>query len=1095
MELLQKYIQENTLVKHQIDSFNDFVINGIQRHVNAEDAIEATHGNRTYIYRFSNPYMDSPCYIDEKRFPKPLTPMDARMRDLTYEGSLYVDITTLTLDTTTRCVMQPPQVVRRFMLAKIPVMIGSCLCTLKKRDDGAECKYEEGGYFIIRGKERVLVSQERMNYNCVNIYKEDNGWMGEIRSMSEETCHSVYVSVFIPTSKRNVTMNIPYIQAQIPVGIIMLALGMHEIDIKARLLNGLHEYREASLIVEGIVRDMYCIVPKKLEKEQYDLQTLAKIYISEFKMHTSIDPKAYIEQVLESEIFPHLGITANVDDILYFMIYMVQETIKCCIGVRKVSERDHMNNKRVESPGILLSELFRKAFKRFVRSLISPLQKQNNIISVITSPGMNKITKNIRYCFSTGNWELQKTSYVRTGVSQVLTRISYLSALSHLRRVVIPISKEVKNIDMRQLHTSSIFFTCPHETPEGACVGIVKNLSLTATISLYISQADVIMCVKDLIQKHRLDTSSLSNAYPLLVNGRVVTWVADIQKACNQLRCARANGILNKYVSVSSSDQCVYIYCDEGRLMRPLIRKEYVDEVFHPDHKHVKFNAWVEKGAIEYLDSHEIDEMEIAMTHEECRSGSYQYCEIHPCAMLGAVVATIPWPSNNQGPRVCYFSSMAKQTIGYFASNQGIRMDTSSYTLGCVQKPLIDTQLSETIGTRHLPGGMNCVVAIAAFDGHNQEDCIIMNKSAVERGLFVSTSMRTVTVEEKKPPVQLQMPSTIIGIPPAESRKKFLNYDKLDKNGIVMRGAVLQQGDVLVGRYTQHTLDAERKKVVCTSIVVGVKEEGVVDDIWATRNEDGYRMFKIRIRVLKIPELGDKFADRSAQKGTIGMMFRQEDMPFTSEGIIPDIILSCHAIPSRMTISRLLEVITGKVCAIKSEFGDCTPWNMDQSKGVEKMCDALEGEGYERMGYEDMFNGMTGEKIQSQIFIGPTYYQKLKHMVSDKVYARGYGNVQMFSRQPGCGRSKGGSLRMGEMETQALFAEGLTANLIDRLYNASDPYTMLICDQCGMTVNDRVQCSVCKTGEISKVRLPYACKLLQHQLNAMLINTKIMPVK
>jgi DNA-directed RNA polymerase II subunit RPB2 len=433
---------------------------------------------------------------------------------------------------------------------------------------------------------------------------------------------------------------------------------------------------------------------------------------------------------------------------------------------------------------------------------------------------------------------------------------------------------------------------------------------------------------------------------------------------------------------------------------------------------------------------------------------------------------------------------MTKQAIGVYATNHGLRSDTVVHTLNYPQKPIVKTEFADVFGYDDMPYGINVTIAVLCYTGFNQEDSVIINKSAIDRGLFVTNSFKTTLCDEKK---RSGNTSESIELPPLEIRKRGLYYGKLGDDGIVAEGTYVAKNDVIVGKVlSKFNKEDEEEKSDC-SISIKADEEGIIDKVIVTTNAEGYKMVKIRIRNVRIPVIGDKFASRAGQKGTCGMMYRQEDMPFTASGIIPDVIINPHAFPSRMTINQLLESLLGKKCCLDGTRGDSTPFTKKSDDPVHYIMDGLKKAGMQHEGYEVMYNGFTGEALKSQVFMGVCYYQRLKHMVTDKIHARAFGNVTVLSRQPLEGRSRDGGLRCGEMERDCLIAHGASSFLRERLFNMSDPYKIVVCEKCGSVASDPEECRSCREDKLVPVNIPYACKLLLQELNAMGIKTSVMP--
>tara|TARA_B110000495_G_C22981896_1_gene577262 strand:- start:111 stop:1568 length:1458 start_codon:yes stop_codon:yes gene_type:complete len=463
------------------------------------------------------------------------------------------------------------------------------------------------------------------------------------------------------------------------------------------------------------------------------------------------------------------------------------------------------------------------------------------------------------------------------------------------------------------------------------------------------------------------------------------------------------------------------------------------------------------------------------------------HAEIHPSLILGALASCIPFPHHNQSPRNTYQSAMGKQAVGVHCTNYNKRYDTFSHVLSSPQRPLIETKMMKYLNADKLPNGINVVVAIATYGGYNQEDSIIFNKSSIDRGLFSSTFYRTYKEEEKKN--QLSGEEEKFCRPDKERLlfPKPCNYSKINDEGFVDENKFVGDNDILIGKVIpfKGNKDFDYKD---SSISLRRNESGFVDKNHITTNGDGYKICKTRIRSFRKPEIGDKFSSRHGQKGTIGMIYPAEDMPFTSSGIIPDIIINPHAIPSRMTIAQLIECILGKVCCETGNIGDGTAFNQVSVKEVTNM---LLKAGHEKNGNEILYNGFTGEQIKTQIFMGPTYYQRLKHMSGDKIHSRATGPIVTMTRQPAEGRSSHGGLRFGEMERDCMIAHGTSNFLKERMMDVSDKYHVFICCGCNMPAianpDDNIyECKNCNNYKhFKKVELPYSCKLLMQELQCM----------
>ena len=547
-------------------------------------------------------------------------------------------------------------------------------------------------------------------------------------------------------------------------------------------------------------------------------------------------------------------------------------------------------------------------------------------------------------------------------------------------------------------------------------------------------------------------------------------------------------------------NQNIIIYTDSGRCTRPLLKVEnnslvlekYVDKL-----KDISWNSLltsiidIPEQCIEYIDMHEINGLLLSNNSETLINKTH--CEIHPSLILGALASCIPFPHHNQAPRNTYQSAMGKQAIGIHTTNFNKRFDTFSHILYYPQRPMISNHIMEHMKCNELPNGINVVVAIATYSGYNQEDSIIVNQSSIDRGLFNSTFFRTYKTEEKKN--HLSGDEDIFCKPNHEKLlyPKPCNYDKLGNDGFVPKNTYVSDGDIIIGKVIP-IKGNNQYNYQDSSINIRYSEEGYIDDKYINTNSEGYKFCKVRIRSIRIPMIGDKLSSRHGQKGTIGMVYPQEDMPFSKDGITPDIIINPHAVPSRMTIAQLLECILGKSCAELGCVGDATAFNRIN---VNDISGILESQGFEGTGNEVLYSGFNGEQMKTSIFMGPTYYQKLKHMSSDKIHSRSGGPVVSMTRQPSEGRSSHGGLRFGEMERDCMIAHGASAFLKERLMDVSDKYSVYVCNQCGLLANADTKkkmysCKKCNNyGDFSKCYIPYSCKLLFQELQCMSIYPRI----
>lgn len=1021
-ELLEEYDSASIQKK----SFDFFIHHRLPRIIEEEPTLNVNlPDGRIYRVSFGQVFVDKPYIIDENRQIRYITPNEARIRELTYSSLISVNIKTSIVVPNDN---DPNEEIEReskeffkIHLARIPMMIGTSKCNLygKNADDRTlegECRYDTGGYFIIKGKERVLVTQERMNYNIVYVFEQKASskflMIADIRSMSDETGHSVLVQMKITNDiHKKVMLQIPYITQEVYLGYVFRAYDFSIEEIRIILWANLGEkyynHPEIIKIVNGIIRDAEMINTKEKALNSiavHAVHTIAK----DRRMH-------YVSQILHNELFPHLGITSSRNQKGFFLGHVLNKLLSTFIKIRPEDDRDHISNKRFEASGHLMSELFRTLFKRFVRAMEPQLVKRPDIIVVMSR--MNMITQGIKHCFSTGNWGIPKSSYIRTGVSQILSRLTYNAFLSHLRRVIIPIGKEGKNTKIRQIHSSQIGFICPSETPEGHSAGIVKNLTVICQITpradsvflrMIIESTPGVICGFDFnrFEPHR-------PFHKIFINGNWIGISYD-RDIIRRIFDHRHQKRFPTHVSISyNTENEIMIFGDEGRLIRPLFVGKNMPT--GEDLANKTFSRLIEDGHVQFFDSHEIENNVVAMFPHEMKEhlSIYNLCEIHPSLLVSLCVGLIPFVDHTQAPRITYHASMGKQAIGLYASTNNIRTDTIAHVLTYPEKPLVRTHISEFTKCDDLASGNNLIVAIAMYTGFNQEDSVILNQSSIQRGMFRSMGFRTIIVEERKKSTML---SESIEIPVFEHRIKSFNFSKLDARGIVKPGVFVGSGDVVVARVQIKTTKQGQEEKTDASVIIKSGEEGFVDRVFISVSPDGYKIVKIKIRSYKIPEIGDKVCSRNAQKGTVGLCLPQEDMPFTSSGIVPDIIINPLCLPSRMTINQIIECMAAKCAVNAGKYRYATAFSSHSHNIVDSLCDELHRHGFQKHGYETMYNGITGEMMEAKIFIGPTYYQRLKHLVGAKIHARNHGSIQALTRQPLEGRSRDGGLRFGEME-------------------------------------------------------------------------------
>jgi DNA-directed RNA polymerase II subunit RPB2 len=1025
--LTSEIITEN-VAKLQIQTFNNFLTNELSGIIAEESPITVEISKtQTYTVFFTGVEVDKPYIIEDDRTVREIYPNEARLRDLNYDSPVCINIKTVFRDTFTGETVEEEH--NRVSIARLPIMLGSCKCYMERKTpklsyDHGECIEDKGGYFIIKGKERVIVAQERANFNNINIFPNKNTkyeYIAEIRSMFQNNNQSLLIQAKIFPGCKGVNFSLPFIQNDIPAGVVFKAFGFTEKDFDM-IIGTFDPSAQVKFAIDQIKRASHFV---KTQNEALE-------YIGKFSMHLiSKDKKdIYSSQILNIELFPHLGIKSTEKEKCLFLGLMVNKLICTSLGIIIEDDRDNISNKRIDGTGTLIKDLFRAAYKRFIRSIIPHIQKRPDIIIALTR-GIS-ITQGLKTAFATGNWGIQKNSYMRTGVSQILNRLSFSGYASHLNRLIIPIGKEGKNTKIRQLHSSQFGYICPCETPEGQSAGIVKNFALSSIISVnqnVIGILSILKTVKYITMLNACDEGILTDVRntKIIVNGIWFGVTCEVGFVLKDLFSKRKANLLHFHVSISykKTTKEIYIFGDSGRILRPLfVVQKQGDRQFIPFDEFISQKYSLadlhEKDYIRYIDSYEIEQNVIAMFPKdlEVQTIDYSYCEISPALLLGTCASIIPYPDHTQSPRNTYYAAMGKQALGVFALSNPVRCDTVVHLLQSPQKPIVSTRPAKDLKFSKMASGLNCVVAILCYGGGNQEDSVLLNSSSIQRGMFRSFVFKVISSEEKKRGTNS---FESIAIPNYQTQVKPFNYNKLLKNGIVGRGEKVVVGDVIIGKVVTKIEKNGKETKKDNSVIIKHGEEGIIDKVFITTTLDGYIHVKVKIRSQRIPEVGDKFVSRQAQKGTCGQILAQEDMPFSERGIVPDIIVNPQCLPSRMTINMILELLGAKAAVLSGDEVDATPFSEHSVGIVDSLKEKLAKSGYARNGNEILYNGYTGEQLKVEIFTGPVYYQRLKHLVADKIHARDMGNVQSLTRQPLEGRSRDGGLRFGEMERDCFF--------------------------------------------------------------------------
>ena len=1152
--LIESYFTEQHLtrcVRHQLESYDYFTTHQIKETINMFNPV-TIHSEQDYnaehdkylleiIISFENFHIYRPQIHENNGATKLMFPQEARNRNFTYSTRMTIDMNIQIIRNFGDALNQQRtfyKTLKNIHIGKLPIMLKSKICVLSQfnhlhNDLTGECKYDAGGYFIINGSEKTVIAQERAAENkvyCFNIKKNNNkwSWLAEIKSIPCDKCISPK-QINLTIASRNsgfghpIYIQIPRIKQPIPIFIVFRALGIiSDKEICEIILLNIDNDENKNLL--------YRLKASIIEANKYTEKNCCMEYINNFAMYTPINmdkekgarkKMEFTKNVIENDLFPHCKTKKQK---IYFLGYMICELLKTSIGLRPIDDRDSYSNKRIDLTGSLLNNLFRNYFNKLVKDMNKQIVREINngswkskedYMNIINNTNIYKIVKSttiengIKRALATGDFGIKNTNSNKVGVAQVLNRLTYVSSLSHSRRVNTPIDKSGKLVPPRKLHNTQWGFICPAETPEGPPVGVVKNLSYLAHVTIRSNPSPIF----DIVEKYitpidDLKPEQLYKKVKVIINGNWIGITEIPQELFNFMKKKKKQGIINVYTSIIFDVYRLEIkICNEaGRITRPvvcvekgksLLTKEVINKI---KKKEIGWNDLfidhnIDSTALEYIDSDEQNYSMIAMKLKDINKYN-THSEIHPSTIFGLLASCIPFPDHNQSPRNTYQCAMGKQAMGTYATNYNNRLDKTSYILSYPMKPLVGTRLMDFVKLNNIPSGNMVIVAIMSYSGYNQEDSILFNKGSVDRGLFSATIFHTEEDEDKK----IHGDEEIRCKPDKNKTKgmRFANYNKLNSSGVVPENTLIEDKDIIIGKMIPiREARNDHTKVIKysdQSRMYRTNEECYIDKNYLHRNGDGYTFAKTRIRAHRIPCIGDKFSSRHGQKGTIGLVIPERDMPTTADGLKPDIIINPHAIPSRMTIGQLKETLLGILLQELGLFGDGTSFG---DVTIDNIREELMKNGFNQNGNQILYNGMTGEMMETSIFIGPAFYQRLKHMVKDKQHSRGNGPMVVLTRQPAEGRAREGGLRFGEMERDCMVSHGASRFTKGRIYDASDKYSTYVCKDCGMFSifnNEKSihHCRICENRtNFSKVNIPYACKLLFQELITMNIAPRI----
>ncbi|KAJ4779813.1 DNA-directed RNA polymerase subunit beta [Rhynchospora pubera] len=1101
-QLLPAFLKVRGLVKQHIDSFNYFLNHGIKQimHANSLHTVTDTIYLRYFNISVGDPYLP----IENNK----LTPQFCRLSDTTYSADISVDIEY------TDGKGQLPTRKTGVKIGRLPIMLRSCNCVLNGKDETelsklGECPLDPGGYFVVKGTEKVILIQEQLSKNRIIIDIDRKG-----RVAASVTCstHKVKSKTTFYMDKGKIYLDLNQFKP-IPIMVVMKAMGI-ESDQEVVQMVG-RDPRYADLLLPSIEE---CSSERIYSQEQAldYMDANAKVAYGG-SMNSEKRREGRAKSILTDVFLAHVPVKeGNFRPKCIYSAVMLRRMLDAVLNADTVDDKDYVGNKRLELSGQLVSLLFEDLFKTMNSQAVARMKNtmgQSNrsgaldfsryIVTDIITLGLEK-------AISTGNWDLRRFNMHRKGVSQVLSRLSYIGALGHMTRISPQFEKTRKVSGPRALQPSQWGMLCPCDTPEGEACGLTKNLSLMTHVTTDEEEGPLIsLCyslgVEDLAHLSGEEIHA-KDSYLVFFNGLILGKHTRPHTFANAMRRLRRSGKIGEFVSifVHEKQNCVYVASDGGRVCRPLIIAD--KGISRVKEHHLKelqvgfrtFDDFLHDGLIEYLDVNEQNNALIALyEHEVGREdidrSAITHIEIEPLTLLGVVAGLIPYPHHNQSPRNTYQCAMGKQAMGNIAYNQLCRADTLLYLLVYAQRPLLTTKTIELVGYDKLGAGQNATVAVMSYSGYDIEDAIVMNKSSLDRGFGRCIAMKKQTVVKDNYGGKV---SDIILSPQRDKDGALVkkNMQILDADGIAAPGQIVRNNDMLVNKRSPVNLDKDGRFRDTSAFFKGVEgETTVIDRVILYKDNNEKMPIKFIIRHTRRPELGDKFSSRHGQKGVCGTIVQQEDFPFSERGICPDLIMNPHGFPSRMTIGKMIELLGGKagVSWGRFHYGSAFGEPSGNADKVEDISNALIGRGFSYNGKDFLYSGILGIPLQAYIFMGPIYYQKLKHMVLDKMHARAKGPRVLLTRQPTEGRSRDGGLRLGEMERDCLIAYGASMLIFERLMLSSDPYQVQVCEECGLLgyYNKKLKksfCSMCKNGEnMATMKLPYACKLLFQELQSM----------
>ncbi len=1071
--VVKKYLEDHSLVESNIISYNEFISERMQEIVDdISNSIE--QDEEEFKIQLGKIEVGKPAVIEADGSTSTIMPYEARIRNLTYAAPISLELT----------VKKDGQVDSEVVeIGKIPVMVKSKACNTSGFDrekliENYHDPLDPGGYFIIKGNERVMVMAEDLAENQPFIEENSKGQL-VLKLFSLKGTYRIPTT--IKEAKDGIFETSFSRFKDMPTVILLKALGLTKESDIARYIG-----KET----DSVIVNLYEFANIATEED-------AMMYIAE-KTNLQGTKKEILDRVkqrIDSYLFPHIGQNkASRMKKAVTICKLVKQFLLAKEDTTLRTDKDHYANKRVRLSGDLLTTLFKVNLGILIRDLqysLQKSQKRKKFFSIKVLAKSTLFSHRIESAIATGSWTGE-----RSGVTQNMDKTNYLATISQLQRVASMLESGQENFKARTLHPTHFGRFCPIETPEGTETGLRKNLALLSKVSTRVD-LDEDKFIKYL-EKSGLD-KELNEGSEVFFNGNYIGNVKDSKEFSNLIKEKRRGGELPIELSINEKEglQTILISTEPGRVLRPLIviadgvSKLKNEHLIQLEQGNLKWIDLVKSGIIEYIDAAEEESALVAMNSNELTT-EHTHMEVDPVAFLGVVTSITPYVNHNSCAKLIKGTKSFKQSLGLYAANYLCRLDTDVSVLQYPQKPIVRSFVYDTLNT--YPAGQNLTVAIMTHEGYNMEDALVLNKGSLQRGVGRSFYFRPYSAIEMNYAGGLK-DEIVIPDKDVSGYKMESLYGSLENDGIIYPEADINEGEVLIGKTSPPKFLSEAREISVrtkkeSSVTLRQEEKGIVESVFVTIDDEGNKIVQVKTRDLRIPELGDKYATPYGQKGVIGAIIDEEDVPFTQSGVRPDVLFNPHGLPSRMSVGYLLELLAGKVGCLRGETVDGTAFGGETKKDLEEQ---LQNLGFRYDGKETMRSGVTGKKIESKIFLGNLYYLKLKYMVANKMHGRASGKIALLTRQPIEGRSRGGALRLGEMEQQALVAHGASLLLKER-YD-SDKVVLPICSKCGsIGIEDKIRkktvCPECHSEEIEPIEVSYAFKLLIEELQGLHVHTK-----